>query len=123
MSQLSKALTGTDYASGPHHYKPKAKKQTTKRTSTLDPHPKPAKKTSDVREKSEAETTPKSPAVQEDTLSSSSSSEELPMGLLCLTSGRELPKIPANQAKFAQFAHIPRELRELRAFHTKSIHI
>ena len=105
VSQLSKALTGIDYASGPHHYKPKAKKQTTKRTSTSDPHPKPAKKTSDVRkkseaettpkspavpvkktsdvrEKSEAETTPKSPAVQEDTLSSSSSSEELPMGLL-----------------------------------------
>ena len=82
VSQLSKALTGVDYASGPHHYKPKAKKQPTKRTSTSDPHPKPVKKTSDVREKSEAETTPKSPAVQEDTLSSSSSSEELPLGLL-----------------------------------------
>ena len=25
--------------------------------------------------------------------------------LRCLTSGRELPKIPANQTKFAQFAH------------------
>ena len=62
--------------------KPKAKKQTTKRTSTSDPHPKLVKKTSNVHEKSEAETTPKSPAVQEDTLSSSSSSEELPMGLL-----------------------------------------
>ena len=82
VSQLSKALTGIDYALGPHHYKPKPKKQTTKRTSTSDPHPKPVKKTSDVCEKSEAETTPKSPAVQEDTLSSSSSSEELPMGLL-----------------------------------------
>ena len=82
VSQLSKALTGVDYALGPHHYKPKAKKQPTKRTSTLDPHPKLVKTTSDVHEKSEAETTPKSPAVQEDTLSSSSSSEELPMGLL-----------------------------------------
>ena len=82
VSQLSKALTGVDYASGPHHYKPKAKKQATKRTSTSDPHPKPAKKTSDVHEKLEAETTPKSPAEQEDTLSSSSSNEELPMGLL-----------------------------------------
>ena len=82
VSQLSKALTGVDYASGPHHYKPKAKKQATKRTSTSDPNPKLGKKTSDVPEKSEAETTPKSPAVQEDTLSSSSSSEELPMGLL-----------------------------------------
>ena len=41
----------------------------------------------------------------------------------CLTSGRELPKIPANQAKFAQFAHISHELREFRAFHTKSLPI
>ena len=37
----------------------------------------------------------------------------------CLTSGRELPKIPANQTKFAQFTHTSRELRELHAFHTK----
>ena len=34
----------------------------------------------------------------------------------CLTSGRELPKIPANQVKFAQFAHLS---SEFRAFHTK----
>ena len=37
----------------------------------------------------------------------------------CLTSGRELPKIPANQAKFTQFTHISCELREFHAFHTK----
>ena len=37
----------------------------------------------------------------------------------CLTSGRELPKIPANQAKFAQFAHRSRELRKFCAFCTK----
>ena len=36
----------------------------------------------------------------------------------CLTSGRELLKIPANQARFAQFAQLPRELREFRAFHS-----
>ena len=41
----------------------------------------------------------------------------------CLTSGRELPKIPANQAKFAQFAHISHELREFCAFRSKLIHI
>ena len=44
----------------------------------------------------------------------------------CLTSGRELPKIPANQAKFTEFAHISRELREFRefrAFRSKLIHI
>ena len=33
-----------------------------------------------------------------------------------MTSGRELPKIPANQVKFAQFAHISRELHEFHAF-------
>ena len=37
----------------------------------------------------------------------------------CLTFGRELSKIPANQAEFAQFAHRSRELCELRAFRTK----
>ena len=37
----------------------------------------------------------------------------------CLISGRELPKIPANQTKFTQFTHTPRELHELRAFRTK----
>ena len=37
----------------------------------------------------------------------------------CLTSGGELPKIPANQAKFAQFAHRSRELCKFRAFRTK----
>ena len=38
----------------------------------------------------------------------------------CLTIGRELSKIPANQAEFAQFAHRSGELHELRAFRTKS---
>ena len=37
----------------------------------------------------------------------------------CLTSGRELPKIPANQVKFAQFAHRSCQLRKFCAFHTK----
>ena len=39
------------------------------------------------------------------------------------TSGRELLKIPANQAKFTQFTQLPRELREFHAFHSKLIHI
>ena len=82
VSQLSKALTGVDYASGPHHYKPKAKKQAMKRTDTSDPNPRPVKKTSKVPEKSDVGTVLKSPAAQEDTLSSSSSSDELPIGLL-----------------------------------------
>ena len=37
-----------------------------------------------------------------------------------LTSGRELPKIPVNQAKFTKFAHISHELREFCAFRTKN---
>ena len=37
----------------------------------------------------------------------------------CPTSGRERHEILANQAKFARFAPIPRELREFRALHTK----
>ena len=84
MSQLSKALTGVDYASGAHHYKPKEKKTATKRTSATDINPEPAKRTSCVPKKSGGATTSKSQAVQEDTLSSSSSSssEELPPGLL-----------------------------------------
>ena len=82
MSQLSKALTGVDYASGPHHYKPKAKKQATKRMGTSDPNLKLTKTTSNVPEKSDAEIILKSPTAQEDTLSSSSSSDALPMGLL-----------------------------------------
>ena len=36
-----------------------------------------------------------------------------------LTSGRELPKIPANQVKFTQFTHTSRELHELCAFRIK----
>ena len=82
VSQLSKALTGVDYVSGPHHYKPKEKKTATKRTSAADTNPEPAKRTSCVPKKSGGATTSKSQAVQEDTLSSSSSSEELPLGLL-----------------------------------------
>ena len=84
MSQLSKAVTGVDYASGPHHYKQKEKKTPKKRTSAMDTNPEPAKRTSCVPEKSGSTTTSKSQAVQEDTLSSSSSSssEDLPLGLL-----------------------------------------
>ena len=84
MSQLSKALTGVDYALGPHHYKPKEKKTATKRTSATDTNPEPTKRTSHVPEKSGGATTSESQAVQEDTLSSPSpsSDEDLPPSLL-----------------------------------------
>ena len=41
----------------------------------------------------------------------------------CLTSGRELSRIPVNQAKFAQFVQLSHELREFHAFRSKLIHI
>ena len=39
------------------------------------------------------------------------------------TSGRQLLKIPANQVKSTQFAHLSHELREFRTFRSKLIHI
>ena len=84
VSQLSKALTGVDFALGPHHYKPKEKKTAIKRTSAVDTNPEPTKRTSHVPEKSGGATTSESQAVQEDTLSgpSPSSGKDLPLGLL-----------------------------------------
>ena len=47
VSQLSKAVTRIDYASGPHNYKTKEKKTPTKRTSDEpDLNPEQAKKAS-----------------------------------------------------------------------------
>ena len=44
VSQLSKALTGVDYALGPHHYKPKEKKTTTKENKCRGHQPRASKK-------------------------------------------------------------------------------
>ena len=93
VSQLTKALTGIEYASGPHHYKPKGK---------------PAKKRAMEEGKPSKETPPKQQkvapkvklqmgkhpitpalenlegpdkAVSDDTLESESSSSDLPLGL------------------------------------------
>ena len=76
-SQLSKAVTGVDYKSGPYHYKPKkmskrtAESSETDPTKTKTPHTEDAAK-SDLKE---------SALPEEDTLSSSSSSSILPPGL------------------------------------------
>ena len=90
VSQLSKAVTGIDYTSIPHNYKPKEKKTPTKRTSDEpDPNPQQAKKASCAPKKSNAAhpTTSQLQAMEkqdkiilEDTLSSSSDSD-LPPGL------------------------------------------
>ena len=54
VSQLSKAVTGIDYTSGPHNCKPKEKKTPTKRTSDEpDPNPEEAKKASHAPKKSD----------------------------------------------------------------------
>ena len=89
VSQLSKAVTGIDYTSGPHSYKPKEKKTPAKRKSDQpDPNPKLAKKTSHALSNTTQPTTSQLRAVEkqdttihEDTLSSSSDSSDIPPGL------------------------------------------
>ena len=86
VSQLTKAITGVDYKSGPHHYVPKKQK-----TSAASKHvagepelgPSPAKKRKDTPTSSHHTTTPPDKIIPEpDTLSSSSSSSiDLPEGL------------------------------------------
>ena len=76
-SQLAKAVTGVDYKSGPHHYKPKKCKGTADSSET-DPT-----KVKTPRKEDTAKLDPKESALpEEDTLSSSSSSSILPAGLL-----------------------------------------
>ena len=88
VSQLSKAVTGINYTSGPHNYKPKEKKTPTKRTSDEpDPNPEQAKKASHAPKKSDTahpttsqlQTMEKQDKIiPEDTLSSCSDSDLLP---------------------------------------------
>ena len=79
-SQLSKAMTGVDYKSSPHHYKPKkASKQATNSTDA-DPPKMKAPHTEDPTTSGLKESAmPDIP--EEDTLSSSSDSSTLPPGL------------------------------------------
>ena len=93
MSQLTKALTGIEYASGPHHYKPKgkpAKKRATEEGEpTKETPPKQQKVAPKVKpQMGEHPTTPAlenlegpDKAVSDDTLESESSSSDLPLGL------------------------------------------
>ena len=86
VSQLSKAITGVDYKSGPHHYVPKKQRETAaskRKSGEPEPGPSPAKKlehptTSSLR----TMTQPDRIIPDMDTLSSSSSSDsDLPKGL------------------------------------------
>ena len=72
-SQLSKAITGVDYKSGPHYYKPKKVSKRAAESSTQDPTKQKASRTADAD--------PKEAVLPEDTLSSSSGDSSLPPGL------------------------------------------
>ena len=72
-SQLSKAITGVDYKSGPHHYKPKEKvSKRAAESSTQDPTKQKEPRTADADPKE---------AILPDTLTSSSDDNSLPPGL------------------------------------------
>ena len=90
ISQLTKAVTGVHYTGGPHHYKPKqgaGDKRRRSRTGSSQPATKKPKtkeaqaSTSKAPTSSSEKKTP-SQVVAEDTLSESSSSSDLPLGLL-----------------------------------------
>ena len=72
-SQLSKAIMGVDYKSGPHHYKLKKTSKRAAESSTQDSAKQKAPCTADAD--------PKEAVLPEDTLSSSSSDSSLPPGL------------------------------------------
>ena len=72
-SQLSKAITGVEYKSGPHHYKPKKVSKREAESSTQDPTKQKEPRTADAD--------PKEAVLLEDTLSSSSGDSNLPPGL------------------------------------------
>ena len=76
-SQLAKAITGVDYKSGPHRYKPKKRKGKADSSKT-DPTKAKTCRKEDIVESDQKE----SALPEEDTLSSSSGSSVLPAGLL-----------------------------------------
>ena len=88
VSQLTKALTGVEYHSGPHHYKPKpreSRKKTTNQGEAPDPPPPkktraaPSKKTTLTFSLQKADNISSD---EDDTLESESSSDSpLPEGL------------------------------------------
>ena len=78
-SQLSKAITGVEYKSGPHHYKPKKATKRTVETAKQQAGPSKRQALPSTSTQTESAQAP-DPAVQDDTLSSSSDSD-LPLGL------------------------------------------
>ena len=72
-SQLSKAITGVDYKSGPHYYKPKKVSKRAAESSTQDTTKQKAPRTADADLKEDV--------LPKDTLSSSSGDSSLPPSL------------------------------------------
>ena len=72
-SQLSKAITGVEYKSGPHHYKPKKASKRKTEDSTPDPTRQKKPRTADADQEGIV--------LPEDTLTSSSSDSSLPPSL------------------------------------------
>ena len=80
--QLSKALTGVEYHSGPHHYKPKPKSLKKRMSELGEPSGVPPAKTSKTATKTTAKPTQDEHLLEAyDTLDTESSSSDLPPGL------------------------------------------
>ena len=82
VSQLSKALTGVEYHSGPHHYKPKPRPSKKRMPELGEPSGVPPANTSKTVTKATAKPTQDEHLLEaDDTLETESSSSDLPPGL------------------------------------------
>ena len=82
VSQLSKALTGVEYRSSPHHYKPKPRPSKKRMPELGEPSGVPPAKTSKTVAKTTAKPTQDEHLLEaDDTLETESSSSDLPPGL------------------------------------------
>ena len=81
VSQLTKAITGIEYKSGPHHYVPNKHQKTTtaKRKEEPDPEPEPSA-TKKQKQSSTPSVDKDEPTPSPDTLQTDSSSSQLPEG-------------------------------------------
>ena len=80
VSQLTKAITGIDYKSGPHHYVPKRQQETAMAKRKSEPKPEPSA-TRKQKQPSTSSVEPDNSIPSPDTLPTDSSSSELPEGL------------------------------------------
>ena len=82
ISQLSKALTGVEYRSGPHHYKPKPRSVKKRKSELGEPsHMIPLKSSKTSTKTTAQPTQDEQQLAADDTLETESSSSDLPPGL------------------------------------------